>query len=256
MRFGPKKEPPRSSGGGPARVRDRRNAARCAALPYPLCDANPYQGLAVSRPRRTASRDVFARIEAAAIQATDASPRTTALCGTGRDGIGNPSTRTKSGGAPEAARPSRARLIARNVAGAMPRRSISAAEAEPTPQAAATLRIRGASSSRTSGARTFESSRPRTIAPGARATAAANTGPASAPLPASSTPATTQAPPRRAVSSAANRAATRARSRASVVERPPGRSAAAARFDDLGEPGRRSIPLLVRRTRHPRRRGA
>src|SRR5262245_46561321 len=57
------------------------------------------------------------------------------------------------------------------------------------------------SRSRSSGRRSFESSTPRTTAPGSRITAAATTGPARGPRPASSTPATRLMPLRHAARS-------------------------------------------------------
>ena len=68
--------------------------------------------------------------------------------------------------------------------------SISSRSAQPTPQASARLRMMGASRARSAGVRTFESARPRMRRRGSRITAAATTGPASGPRPASSTPAT------------------------------------------------------------------
>ncbi len=135
-------------------------AARCAALPYPLCEANPSRGS--RRPARAAGVPRRLREDRSGGDAGDGrvarEPRPSGEPA-GRDG--NPSTRTKSGAPP---RPPGRRVPASSPGtsrGSDAGRSISAAVAQPTPHAAATLRILGASSSRTSAGRTFESSSPR-----------------------------------------------------------------------------------------------
>src|SRR4051812_16987326 len=72
----------------------------------------------------------------------------------------------------------------------MLRRSISSTLAEDTAQAVARSLMRSASTSRRSAFRTLESASPRICFAGLRITAAAYTGPASGPRPASSTPQT------------------------------------------------------------------
>ena len=86
--------------------------------------------------------------------------------------------------------PSSARRIARNVACRMLRQSISSRSAQPTAHASARSRISGASRSRSRRSAPSNRASPRMRRRGSRITAAATTGPASGPRPASSTPAT------------------------------------------------------------------
>src|SRR5829696_9102456 len=82
-----------------------------------------------------------------------------------------------------------ARRIAMAVATRMLYRSISWAEAAPIPKAMTRVRFRSASRTRLPGGRTLLSLRPRTQEqPAGKTTAAATTGPARGPRPASSTP--------------------------------------------------------------------
>ena len=92
----------------------------------------------------------------------------------------------------------RAPAIARRVASRMLTRSIVSWSTTPTPTASARSWITAKSSSRRSGVRSLESARLATRRSGARITAAATTGPASGPLPASSIPATRPTPERQA----------------------------------------------------------
>nr|WP_268969025.1 hypothetical protein [Tepidiphilus baoligensis] len=105
--------------------------------------------------------------------------------GTSSSGARLPSTSTSSGTRGNAAT---ARAIARSVARRMFHSSISEADASATAQASALARISAASRSRRLGLSFFESFKPDSEAPGGRITAAATTGPASGPRPASSTP--------------------------------------------------------------------
>ncbi len=84
--------------------------------------------------------------------------------------------------------------MAMKVACLMLTASISAAVEKPTATASARAMIASNSFSRASGVKSFESLRPRGRFCGSRMTAAAATGPASGPRPASSTPATGQTP--------------------------------------------------------------
>src|SRR5437870_7386714 len=76
------------------------------------------------------------------------------------------------------------------------RRSISSGSTIPRPTARARRRISVASRSRTGAWSTFESATPSRHVPGGSTTAAAMTGPASGPIPTSSTPATSRMPTR------------------------------------------------------------
>src|SRR5216683_2051519 len=78
----------------------------------------------------------------------------------------------------------------------MLRRSISSGSTTPRPTATARRRISTSSRSRTAAVRTFESATPSRCVPGGKTTAAATTGPASGPMPTSSTPATCWMPTR------------------------------------------------------------
>src|SRR6266571_6113513 len=88
--------------------------------------------------------------------------------------------------------------MARRVAWSMFTRSIVSASTKPTPMATARERMTTYSDSRSSGVNRFESSTPAIRVPGPSTTAAATTGPASGPRPASSSPATDTSPCRQA----------------------------------------------------------
>src|SRR6266849_3344329 len=136
----------------------------------------------------SASRAVFARIEAAEIGRCRASPSTMARARKASRGQCRPSIHTSSGGTRNA---STARCMASSEAWWMLSRSISSTLAKATAQAIARCLILPARISRRSGGSTLESASPRTWRAGSRITAAAYTGPASGPRPASSTPQTT-----------------------------------------------------------------
>src|SRR6266700_5104208 len=78
----------------------------------------------------------------------------------------------------------------------MLRRSISSGSTTPKPTPTARRRISTSSRSRWAAVRTFESATPSRCVPGGKTTAAATTGPASGPMPTSSTPATCRMPTR------------------------------------------------------------
>ena len=133
-----------------------------------------------------ASRSTFARMDAAAMLKHTASPFTTVRKGRVSWAKRLPSTSRNSGGSAIAAT---ARRMARKLACRMLISSISAAEASPMPKLSAPARMRSADSSRCPAVRAFESAIPSMRLPGVNMTAAATTGPASGPRPASSTPA-------------------------------------------------------------------
>src|SRR5579859_3880292 len=127
-------------------------------------------------------------MEAAEIGPSVASPSTMARAGQPRPGgQALPSMIALLG---LTARPATARRMASMEAWKMFSRSISSTVANATDQAVARSLMRSARSSRRSGVSTFESARPLMRRAGLRITAAAWTGPASGPLPASSTPQT------------------------------------------------------------------
>src|SRR5438094_3821469 len=102
----------------------------------------------------------------------------------------------------------------------MLRRSISSGSTTPRPTATARRRISTSSRSRRAAVRTFESATPSRRVPGGKTTAAATTGPASGPMPTSSTPATCRMPTRqRSVSRCG--AAVAGRRRRFLGRRPP-----------------------------------
>ncbi len=138
-----------------------------------------------------ASRAVLARIDAALISPTRASPPMMASNSQLRPSIAAPghrlpSTQTRPGAT---ASPRIARRIASSEASRMFKTSISAASTQPMAQALALLRTRAASRSRPADDSCLESRRPAMGRRGSRITAAATTGPARGPRPASSTPA-------------------------------------------------------------------
>ena len=132
------------------------------------------------------SRVTLATMDAAAIERHVASPRTTAVAGQASFGTRLPSIRVCAGATGSA---STARAMASMVASRMLSRSTSPTLAQPTP-VQATASNRAMRSFRRAGESFFESSRPSGIFRGSRITAAATTGPAHDPRPASSTPAT------------------------------------------------------------------
>src|SRR5438128_1997054 len=138
-------------------------------------------------------------IDAAAMEWQRASPSMMATCGTPSSGQGSPSTRTSLGVTP---RWLRARRMARMEARRMFQRSISRTLAAPTPIAAARARITTASRSRARLVSSLESASPRIgWHCGGNTTAAATTGPARGPRPASSMPATIRRPARQSAAS-------------------------------------------------------
>src|SRR5207302_593975 len=135
-----------------------------------------------------ASRAVLARIDAAEIGRWCTSPSTNALAVQPRPGGQTlPSTHASCG---RTGSECTARRMASIEAWKMFRRSISSTVESATAQAVARSLIRAASTSRRSGVRSFESERPLMRRSGFRITAAAYTGPASGPRPASSMPQT------------------------------------------------------------------
>jgi len=151
------------------------------------------------------SRVTLAMMLAAAMLRLSASPPTSAVCGTGRPRAGSPSIKVWSGGA---GRAFTARAMARWVARRMLRRSISSTPAWPVDQTTPGCVARIAKNfSRRAAGIFFESFRPSSLKSPGRMTAAATTGPASGPRPASSTPATKRNP-------RARRARSRVRSQA------------------------------------------
>ena len=128
----------------------------------------------------------FAITEAAAIDRLRPSPFTIARCTICMSGSVTASINRQSG---LLDKPSIARRIAFCVAGRIPTASISAASASPTETSRAVSAISLKSRSRRSGKRHFESLRPGNSFWRGRTTAAATTGPARGPRPASSTPA-------------------------------------------------------------------
>src|SRR5688572_16801651 len=113
------------------------------------------------------------------------SPCTMAHSGQSSPGQWSPSIQATSGRRPSAAT---ARRIASSDACRMLRRSISSTLACATALASARSTTMRANASRCSALSSFESLRPLIARAGTRITAAANTGPASGPRPASSTP--------------------------------------------------------------------
>jgi hypothetical protein len=125
-------------------------------------------------------------MDAAAITFTFASPSTIARAETESAGQCLPSSKTSSG---RTDRDSTARRMARRLACKMFKLSISSTLAQATDQASALFLMMSASRSRSRTLKTLESAIPvgaRRV--GSNTTAAAQTGPASGPRPASSTP--------------------------------------------------------------------
>ena len=133
------------------------------------------------------SRAVLARMEAAAIAAQRPSPPTNASAAQPRSNTRLPSIRAVTG---RSASWSTARRMASPVAWRMFRSAISATVAKAKPKARAVARISASSAARAAAVSALESFRPTGIRRGSRITAAAVTGPAQGPRPASSTPQT------------------------------------------------------------------
>ena len=140
----------------------------------------------------------LAMIDAAATVADRWSPLTRLRCGHPSPSSATKSVSTSSGSSPRMAS---ARPMARRVASSMFTRSIVGASTIPMPIATARARMTASNSSRSSGVRSFESFTPSIRVPGPKMTAAATTGPASGPRPASSSPATRVTPRRQAACS-------------------------------------------------------
>jgi len=128
---------------------------------------------------------------AAAIAALVPSPRTTASAGWEQGGICRPSASTRSGTGCSRAT---ARAIACKEARRMSVRSISTEEIAQALQVTALARISSYKSRRLAAVSFLLSSRPEGHHVGGRTTAAATTGPAQQPRPASSTPASRHSP--------------------------------------------------------------
>lgn len=192
--------PPLAKGRGPPRTsrtgaNERRccgvgpwrcSAARCSVVPYPLWFPKPYAGKSSSKSRIIRSRATLATIDAAAIEAIVASPRTNVRHGAVRTGFSRPSTKAKS---PAVGKPQNARSKAVRFAQVRPFASNSATVTTPMAQNVVWSVTAAASSSRRCGDRSFESRRPGIISWLGRMTAAATSGPAQAPRPTSSRPA-------------------------------------------------------------------
>lgn len=147
------------------------------------------------------SRTTLAKTLAAAILKLSPSPPTTACCGRGRSGTGNPSTKRRPGCADN---PFTARRMARWVARSILMRSISSAATVATEYTTSPWEVRTSKNfSRRAGVSFFESFSSPNAKSSGRITAAATTGPAKGPRPASSTPATGMRPSERAAFSSA-----------------------------------------------------
>ncbi len=140
------------------------------------------------------SRVTFATTDAAAIESDRPSPLITALGATRSRmplGMSRPSKSAVSGAN---ASPASASVIARRDALRMSQASIARAQTLATETARALLTITSNIIARARAVSFFESFNPSIAADGSRITAAATTGPASGPRPASSTPATCSTP--------------------------------------------------------------
>ena len=131
------------------------------------------------------SRSVLAIIDAAMISGTRVSPLTTAVHRTASGRRKRPSISTSSGCT---SRARRARHMASSDARWMLMRSISSAQHQPVAQAVACSRMVAAAAARSSAVSCLESFRQATGNRGGSTTAAAVTGPARGPRPASSIP--------------------------------------------------------------------
>ncbi len=156
-------------------------------MPYPRFLEKPYIGYNWPNRKRVRSRETFATIEAAAIEGQMPSPPTTATCSLRKCLAGKPSTRTTPENSPKACK---ARPIAIWLATRILCLSISSNEASPTPHFPVFPSVsRSKSSSLLFGVIFLESSKPSISVPfSKKRKAAATTGPAKAPRPASSTP--------------------------------------------------------------------
>ena len=132
------------------------------------------------------SRVTLAMMEAAAMESDSASPAMTVRTGQGSCGARLPSTRARLGGV---ASWRSASAMAQKVACRILSRSMRATSAMPMPTCAL-ARIGSKSASRCAALSFLESSRPSGMRAGSRITAAATTGPAQGPRPASSMPQT------------------------------------------------------------------
>ena len=182
------------------------------------------------------SRVTLAMMLAAAMLRLSVSPATSAVCGTESPRTGSPSTSAWPG---FRGRASRARAMARCVARRMLSLSISATSAWPMPQWMSARAVRMAwKCSRFLAVNFFESSRPSSAQSSGKMTAAATTGPASGPRPASSTPATKKIP-------RARRA--RSREKSQAMGRPGKAYAAAAVTRAFSFTVVADLPLRLRR---------
>ena len=162
---------------------------------YPLCEAKSYPGHFSCNSTMIRSRVTLAMTDAAAMHAATRSPFHIARPGTPRPAIGKPSVRTYPG---VSSRRANARRIASTLVTCRPRRSTSSGGTMTTDHATARATTASYTCSRTRGVSSLESARSgisarRLVA----STAAATTsGPAHAPRPASSAPATGARPMR------------------------------------------------------------
>jgi len=144
------------------------------------------------------SRTTLATIDAAAIESDSVSPLMIEREGTARSGNVTASIKRQSaGGVSDAS----ARRMARRVASKILRRSISCSVATPTPTARARWTITSYNRDRSDSETRLESSTPTKRQRVGKITAAATTGPARGPRPASSRPAIQRWPRRRASNS-------------------------------------------------------
>ena len=162
---------------------------------YPLCRANPYAGYCSLSPVMMRSRVTLATIEAAATQAATSSPFHMARAGTPRPRTAKPSVSTYPG---RMESPASARRIPAMLQTCSPHASISAAGMMTRCQLRAVRITSVYASSRAAAVSVLESATP--LSPeslrGSRTTAATTSGPAQAPRPASSIPATGDRPAR------------------------------------------------------------
>src|SRR5215217_6763363 len=187
------------------------------------------------------SRVTLASTEAAATQAATRSPFHTARPGRASPGTGKPSVSTYSGAGSSVitARRSASRLVA-----CIPRASSSSTGMDTTDQETARSTTSAYTRSRAAGVSSLESARPgtRPRRPAGSTQAAATSGPAQAPRPASSAPATEANPRRRSERSRSQR-----RSPSGGVARRE-RGAIAVRIYDLGTTPPSGTPPQTERT--------
>ena len=214
----------------------RRGAPACRS---PCAARSRSAGRGASSSTSSASRVVFARIDAAEIAATSRSPLTMARAAAG-ERAGNGCRRR----APRRARrasASTARRIASSVACRMLSASISATSAHADRPGERCSRICGPRAPRAAAAEHLGVAQARDGPRGSRITAAATTGPASGPRPASSTPAT------RSCARTARLPAARRRSRPRRGARCPPQSAREVGEQRLQPPPRHGIVEEVER---------